>query len=96
MSGRMVDAAEALSIGIADKVLPDEEVVAIAVDDAKRWASGPTLAYAAAKRAMLAGFGVGEGLAVEIEQFRWLFNTADAREGLEAFVDKRDAGFTGT
>lgn len=96
MSGRMVDAAEALAIGIADKVLADEEVRSVAVADARDWAQGPTLAYAAAKRAMNAGFGVAAGLESEITEFQALFTTRDAREGVQAFIDKRDANFTGT
>ena len=96
MSGRMVDATEALALGIADKVLPDAEVVEAAIADARQWAQGPTLAYAAAKRAMQAGFGVTEGMTAEVNEFQRLFDTHDAREGVQAFVEKRDADFTGT
>ncbi|MBT8215317.1 MAG: enoyl-CoA hydratase/isomerase family protein, partial [Acidimicrobiia bacterium] len=96
LSGRMVDAAEALAIGLADQVLPPAEVVERAIADAQEWASGPTRALAAAKRAMLAGFGVEDGLEAELAEFKALFGSDDAREGVQAFVEKRDAGFTGT
>ena len=94
-SGRMVGAEEALALGLADKVLPADEVVEAALADAAQWASGPTLAIAAAKRAMAAGFGVEDGLAVELAEFRSLFSTADAAEGVAAFIQKRDADFQG-
>ncbi len=55
---------------------------------------GPIRALGAAKRAMLAGFGVEAGLDAEMAQFKALFNSQDAREGVEAFVEKR-ADFSG-
>jgi enoyl-CoA hydratase/carnithine racemase len=96
LSGRMVDAAEALAIGLADQVLPSNEVLDRAIADAQRWASGPTRALAAAKRAMLAGFEVEGGLDAELAEFKALFASNDAREGVQAFVEKRDADFSGT
>ncbi len=94
-SGRMVDADEALAIGLADRVFPAEAVVEAALTDAAEWASGPTLAIGAAKRAMAAGFSVKGGLATELAEFRSLFSTADAAEGVAAFIQKRDAEFHG-
>ncbi len=94
-SGRMVGADEALALGLADKVFPADEVVEAALADAAEWAAGPTRALGAAKRAMTAGFGVDEGLAVELEEFRSLFSTADAAEGVAAFIQKREAEFRG-
>ncbi len=94
-SGRMVGAEEALGTGLADKVFPADELVEAALADAAEWASGPTLAFGASKRAMAAGFGVEDGLAVEVAEFRSLFSTADAAEGVAAFIQKRDADFKG-
>ena len=94
-SGRMVDADEALALGLADKVFPADAVVEAALTDAAEWASGPTLAIGAAKRAMAAGFSVEDGLATELAEFRSLFSTADASEGVAAFIQKREADFKG-
>lgn len=96
-SGRFVDAAEARAIGLADKVAPAADLLDLALADAARWAQGPTLALAAAKRALNRGWGrpLGEALAIEAEQFQAAFWTADAREGVAAFLEKREARFTG-
>ena len=94
-SGRMVAAQEALALGLADKIFQADEVVEASLTDAIEWAAGPTLALGAAKRAMAAGYGVDEGLAAELAEFRALFSTADAAEGVAAFIQKRDADFQG-
>jgi enoyl-CoA hydratase/carnithine racemase len=96
MSGRTVDASEALALGLADKVLPDEQVLEVALTDAATWAEGPTRALAAAKRAMLAGFGVEAGLDAELAEFKALFGSNDGREGVQAFIEKRDPDFSGS
>lgn len=98
MTGRHISADEALSIGLADKVFPDDELVAAALEDAAAFASGPTTAYAAVKRAVSRGFdrALDEGLTIEAEQFARVFATADARIGVKAFLDKERPTFTGS
>ena len=96
LSGRNVDAADAMELGLADKVLPADQVLAAAREDAAAWATGPTRAIAAAKRAMLAGFDLEHGLDVEVAEFKALFDTSDAREGIGAFIEKRRADFAGS
>ena len=91
LTGRHVPAQEALELGIADKVADD--VFDVAMEDARRWASGPTVAYGAAKTAL--GAGLSEGLAVEREEFAGTFASEDAREGVQAFIEKRKADFHG-
>ncbi len=96
-SGRHLPAAEALELGIVDKVFPDDEVLAAAIAQAHVYAAGPTKALAAAKRAITEGFGrpIAEAMEIEGHEFGDLFWTADAREGVFAFVEKRKAEFTG-
>jgi enoyl-CoA hydratase/carnithine racemase len=94
-SGRHVDADEALAIGLVDRVLPSGEVYAGAQNAAREYATGPTRAYAAAKRALAAVLGVERGLEVEREAFVPLFGTRDQKEGMRAFLDKRDPEFEG-
>lgn len=98
MSGRHVEADEALALGLADKTAPDDEVLALAQNDAKRFASGPTKAYAAVKEAVRFGYDLPleEGIAVEAEQFSAVFKTADARIGVAAFIAKERPEFTGS
>lgn len=96
-TGRHVKADEALAIGIADKVVKDEELLELAMKDAAAFAAGPTQAYAAVKRAVSRGFDrpVEEGLAIEAEQFARAFASQDARIGVAAFLAKEKPEFTG-
>ena len=98
MTGRHVRSDEALSLGIADKVAPDDELLALAVEDATTFAQGPTQAYAAVKRAVSRGFDqpLEEGLAIEAEQFARAFASADARTGVAAFITKEKPSFSGS
>lgn len=97
LSGRHVGAEEALALGIADRVLPDEDVLDAAMTDAARWAAGPTKAYAAAKRAMGGADGLtfDAALALEQKEFAAAFGTDDARSGIEAFINKEKPEFEG-
>jgi enoyl-CoA hydratase/carnithine racemase len=95
-TGRQVDAAEALDIGLVDRVARADEVYRVAVDRAATIATGPSLAYAAAKRALAAADRpLVEGLQVEREEFVTLFATRDQEEGMRAFLDKREPRFEG-
>jgi cyclohexa-1,5-dienecarbonyl-CoA hydratase len=96
-SGRHVGADEALEIGLIDAVAAPERVYGEAIARARAFADGPSLAYRAAKVALLAAGDrrQEDGLEVEREMFRELFATQDQKEGMRAFLDKRDPRFVG-
>lgn len=97
MTGRQVDAVEAAEIGLADKVVPVDELFDTAMSDAVEFASGPTAAYAATKRAVAAGWGtpIDRGLDIEAGEFDRVFATNDARIGVAAFLAKEKPQFEG-
>ncbi|HUF14550.1 MAG TPA: enoyl-CoA hydratase/isomerase family protein [Acidimicrobiia bacterium] len=97
-TGRQVGAEEALQIGYADKVAPADEMLELALGDAAEWATKATAAIAAAKKALAEGRGVPleKALAIEQEAFQTTFATDDAVEGVNAFIDKREAEFKGS
>lgn len=94
-TGRFVGAEEAHRIGLANKVVPAEDLDRVAREDAARLAAGPTAAIATAKQIMTAGWSepLDDALAEESAAFADLLLSDDAREGVEAFLEKRDPGF---
>jgi enoyl-CoA hydratase len=95
LTGRLVDADEALRIGLVNGV--HDPVLEKAHEVAALLASKSPLALAAAKRAVnhvLQGDHV-DNLQREAEEFAGLFESEDAKEGLTAFSEKRTPHFTG-
>ena len=88
-TGRFVGAAEALAIGLVDRVVPDAEVYQAARALVARYANGPAVALGAAKRAIDDGLDVDLDAGLEIERlhFAGLFATQDARTGMRSFVE---------
>ncbi|MGY4769487.1 enoyl-CoA hydratase/isomerase family protein [Kribbella sp. CWNU-51] len=88
-TGRFVDAAESLAIGLVDKVVPAAEVYGAAVAWASQFSGGAALALRAAKEAIDAGLGVDlqTGLEIERQQFAALFATEDRGIGMKSFVE---------
>jgi enoyl-CoA hydratase/carnithine racemase len=88
-SGRFVDAAEALAIGLVDKVVPDAEVYSAAMAWARTFVSGPAAALRATKEAIDRGLELDlpAGLEVERMLFAALFATEDQKGGMRSFVE---------
>jgi len=88
-TGRFVDAAEALSLGIMDEVVAPDDVYAAALRWAGQFASGPARALAAAKSAIDIGLdsSLADGLKVESQIFSALFATEDQKTGMKSFIE---------
>lgn len=88
-TGRFVGAAEALAIGLVDKVVPADQVYAGAVAWASKFAAGPAYALRAAKEAVDRGLEVDleTGLELERQHFTALFATEDRSIGMTSFIE---------
>jgi enoyl-CoA hydratase len=96
-TGDMVDASEALRIGLADEVVAPEELLARAKALIEKIATKGPVAIGAAKELMRRGaaMNLGDALSLESQSFSWLFSTEDQKEGMKAFVEKRTPNFKG-
>jgi enoyl-CoA hydratase/carnithine racemase len=98
-SGRHVAADEALALGIADRVVPDGEVYATALEMARAYAQGPAVALRAAKQAIDDGLelDLDSALRLETALFAALFSTEDQKIGMNSFLEHGPgkAQFTG-
>lgn len=94
----VLSARQALDWGLVNQVVPDEDVLAKALEMAGMLAAGPTLAFGATKRLLLGGMtaSLEEQLAAEARAITALAGSADGREGMRAFLEKRGARFGGT
>lgn len=97
LTGAMVDATEALRIGLVDEVLPADKLFERATELALLLAGMPPLAVAAAIEAVGRGadLPLDEALALEASIFGRLCGTEDKREGTQAFLEKRNAVWVG-
>jgi enoyl-CoA hydratase len=87
-TGRMVDASEALAIGLVSAIHPDDEVLDKAVEMAASFAKGPA-ALRHAKKAIMDGLHVSleEAIAIEKREFVASFQTQDAVTGITSFLE---------
>ena len=88
-SGRLVEATEALRIGLADEIVADDQVQRRAQEWAAQFVGGPRLALRAAKESIDLGLGtsLATGLSLERQQFAALFATRDREIGMRSFVE---------
>jgi enoyl-CoA hydratase/carnithine racemase len=98
-SGRFVGAAEALAIGLVDKVVAPDDVYTAALEMVSAYVNGPALALRAAKAAIDGGLDgdLASGLRLETQLFTGLFATEDRLIGMTSFVENGPgkARFTG-
>lgn len=96
-SGRLVSADEAVRIGLANKVVPADELMGAVIKTAKEIASKGRVSLRAAKQAVNRGLDtdLASGCAIEIDAFALCMASPDGKEGTTAFLEKRKAEFKG-
>lgn len=98
LTGKPIAARDAFAMGLVSEVVADDQVQAAALDLASTIAAMPPLAVAQIKEVVLAGQDapLDTALMLERKAFQLLFDTADQKEGMRAFLEKRKPGYTGT
>jgi len=96
-TGEMVDAQTAARIGLVNSVVPQQELLDHCKKVANKIAQRGPLAIGRAKRLVERGYDMPLRAAnrQEAESFALLFDTEDRREGMRAFIEKRQPKFTG-
>jgi enoyl-CoA hydratase len=96
-TGDMIDAKTALEMGLVNKVVPPDNLMAEARATAQKMLSKSSVALALAKKAVNGGLesNLATGLDLEGECFSLCFATEDQKEGMTAFLEKRKAQFKG-
>ena len=96
LTGRMMDAAEAENAGLVARVVPAAKLMEEAMQVAETIAGMSLPSVLAAKEAVNAAFemSLAEGVRFERRLFHALFATADQKEGMKAFVEKRKPDWT--
>ena len=94
-TGRMISAAEAKEIGLANHVVPSRELKEKCEEIAMQILKNGPNAIAKSLECIRNGVGLTtkDGLEMEVKNFSNLFNTEETKEGLSAFVEKRNPNF---
>ncbi|MDD2491028.1 MAG: enoyl-CoA hydratase-related protein [Bacteroidales bacterium] len=94
-SGRVIDAAEALSIGLVNKIVQPSELMSTALQMANSFASKAPIAVRLSKKIInyATDFPTEESTNLENRLFGSCFSTSDQKEGMEAFLQKRKPEF---
>jgi 2-(1,2-epoxy-1,2-dihydrophenyl)acetyl-CoA isomerase len=96
-SGEILDSARCEALGLANRVVPDDELMADATAYARMIADGPPLAYTLVRRMLQRSTDMERA---EFSEYEWtnqrlLLQTKDVAEGFKSFVEKRPPKFTG-
>ncbi len=96
-SGRLVDAEEALRIGLVSEVVPADRFMERVTELARSFATGPSMAIELDKRLVRESWGRGLDEQIELEEYlqRITQGSEDAKEGRLSFLENRPARFTG-
>lgn len=96
LTGRMMDAAEAERAGLVSRIVPVDKLMEEALGAALMICDFSQMAVMAAKESVNRAFegSLADGIMFERRMFHALFATADQKEGMDAFVNKRKAVFT--
>lgn len=97
LTGKPISAAEAMQFGLVSDVVPDDQLLQFAKDLAVTIGRMPPLAVRQIKEVVDAGMDVPLSTALMLERkaFQLLFDTADQKEGMAAFLEKRRPEFIG-
>ena len=97
MTGERMGAEEALRVGLVNRVVPDDQVVAVAHQLARALARQAPLGLLLIKRCAREGLEMPlpQALAMERQAFAQLLATRDGQEGIRAFLEKREPRFEG-
>ncbi len=98
LSGKMISASEAESIGLINKVFPSDDLFEEVMDLAKKISQNAPISVKHTIKLVNNGLdsSLNEGLDLESKAFGDIFSTDDQKEGITAFIEKRSANFKGT
>lgn len=98
MSGEMIDAKRAYEIGLVNRMLPADQLLAETKKFATKLAGMPGFAIKMAKHAINFGYDLSldNAIRLEVECCAQCFSTDDQKEGMKAFLEKRKPVFTGS
>ncbi|MGI9327568.1 MAG: enoyl-CoA hydratase-related protein [Pseudomonadales bacterium] len=97
LTAQRTTAAQALEIGLVNRVVQDQELSAASLQWARELANGPQIAYAYMKANLDEALSIDHATAIDREADRLLKarTTADHKEAVQAFAQKREPNFTG-